>query len=69
MLHTGQILEVNGGLTLRRNPTQAEITASIEAARAALAATVMPVSDGHPGVKGFLRRATANMVIITGSER
>ncbi len=30
---TGQNLQVNGGLTLRRNPTQAEINASIAAAR------------------------------------
>ena len=30
---TGQNLQVNGGLTLRRNPTQAEINASIAAAK------------------------------------
>lgn len=29
---TGQNLQVNGGLTLRRNPTQAEITAAVTAA-------------------------------------
>ena len=32
---TGQNLQVNGGLTLRRNPTGAEITASVMAAMAA----------------------------------
>ena len=31
---TGQNLQVNGGLTLRRNPTQAEINASVAAAKA-----------------------------------
>jgi hypothetical protein len=31
---TGQVLQINGGLTLRRNPTQAEISASIAAAAA-----------------------------------
>ena len=31
---TGQNLQVNGGLTLRRNPTQAEINASVAAAQA-----------------------------------
>lgn len=31
---TGQNLQVNGGLTLRRNPTQAEINASLKAAAA-----------------------------------
>lgn len=30
---TGQNLQVNGGLTLRRNPTQAEINASVAAAK------------------------------------
>jgi NAD(P)-dependent dehydrogenase (short-subunit alcohol dehydrogenase family) len=30
---TGQVLQINGGLTLRRNPTQAEINASMKAAR------------------------------------
>lgn len=34
---TGQVLQVNGGLTLRRNPTNAEIGASVRAARAAAA--------------------------------
>lgn len=29
---TGQVLQINGGLTLRRNPTQREITESIRAA-------------------------------------
>jgi 2-hydroxycyclohexanecarboxyl-CoA dehydrogenase len=29
---TGQVLQVNGGLTLRRNPTSREITASLKAA-------------------------------------
>jgi NAD(P)-dependent dehydrogenase (short-subunit alcohol dehydrogenase family) len=28
---TGQVLQVNGGLTLRRNPTQKEISASLRA--------------------------------------
>ncbi|MFN3458475.1 MAG: SDR family oxidoreductase [Novosphingobium sp.] len=32
---TGQVLQVNGGLTLRRNPTNAEIGASVRAARKA----------------------------------
>ena len=32
---TGQVLQVNGGLTLRRNPTNAEIAASVRAARKA----------------------------------
>jgi NAD(P)-dependent dehydrogenase (short-subunit alcohol dehydrogenase family) len=31
---TGENLQVNGGLTLRRNPTKAEMAASIKAARA-----------------------------------
>jgi NAD(P)-dependent dehydrogenase (short-subunit alcohol dehydrogenase family) len=31
---TGQTLQVNGGLTLRRNPTLAEIQRSVEAAAA-----------------------------------
>jgi len=35
---TGAVLEVNGGLTLRRNPTMAEIQASMAAASPALAA-------------------------------
>jgi NAD(P)-dependent dehydrogenase (short-subunit alcohol dehydrogenase family) len=30
---TGQVLQINGGLTLRRNPTSAEISAAIRAAR------------------------------------
>ena len=34
---TGQVLQVNGGLTLRRNPTNAEIGAAVKAARAARA--------------------------------
>ncbi len=34
---TGQVLQVNGGLTLRRNPTNAEIGASVRAARKAAA--------------------------------
>lgn len=29
---TGQVLQINGGLTLRRNPTQSEISASMKAA-------------------------------------
>ena len=32
---TGQVLQVNGGLTLRRNPRNAEIAAAVRAARAA----------------------------------
>jgi hypothetical protein len=28
---TGQVLQVNGGLTLRRNPSQREISASMKA--------------------------------------
>lgn len=32
---TGQVLQVNGGLTLRRNPTPREISASLKAAAAA----------------------------------
>lgn len=36
---TGQVLQVNGGLTLRRNPTNSEIAASVKAARAAAAAS------------------------------
>lgn len=32
---TGQTLQVNGGLTLRRNPRNAEIVAAVQAARAA----------------------------------
>ncbi len=31
---TGQVLQVNGGLTLRRNPTNAEIVQAVKAARA-----------------------------------
>ena len=34
---TGQVLQVNGGLTLRRNPTPREITTSMKAAQAAKA--------------------------------
>lgn len=34
---TGQVLQVNGGLTLRRNPTNNEIVTAIKAARAAAA--------------------------------
>jgi 2-hydroxycyclohexanecarboxyl-CoA dehydrogenase len=29
---TGQVLQINGGLTLRRNPTPREINASLKAA-------------------------------------
>lgn len=32
---TGETLQVNGGLTLRRNPTNAEIVAAVQAAKAA----------------------------------
>lgn len=32
---TGQVLQVNGGLTLRRNPRNAEIMSAVQAARAA----------------------------------
>jgi NAD(P)-dependent dehydrogenase (short-subunit alcohol dehydrogenase family) len=32
---TGQVLQVNGGLTLRRNPSNAEIVAAVQAARVA----------------------------------
>jgi NAD(P)-dependent dehydrogenase (short-subunit alcohol dehydrogenase family) len=35
---TGQVFQVNGGVTLRRNPTNAEIVSSVKAARAAAAA-------------------------------
>ncbi len=35
---TGQVLQVNGGVTLRRNPTNAEIVGSVQRARAAAAA-------------------------------
>lgn len=31
---SGQVLQINGGLTLRRNPTNAEIVAAVKAARA-----------------------------------
>lgn len=31
---TGQVLQVNGGLTLRRNPTNAEIVSAVKAAKA-----------------------------------
>lgn len=34
---TGQVIQVNGGLTLRRNPRNAEIAAAVKAARAASA--------------------------------
>ncbi len=34
---SGQVLQVNGGLTLRRNPTNAEIVGAVKAARAAAA--------------------------------
>lgn len=30
---TGQVLQINGGLTLRRNPTQSELNAAMKAAR------------------------------------
>lgn len=36
---TGQVFQVNGGVTLRRNPTNAEIVSAVQAARAAAAAT------------------------------
>jgi NAD(P)-dependent dehydrogenase (short-subunit alcohol dehydrogenase family) len=36
---TGQTLQVNGGLTLRRNPRNAEIAAAVAAARAASASS------------------------------
>ena len=32
---TGQVFQVNGGVTLRRNPTNAEIVSAVQAARAA----------------------------------
>jgi NAD(P)-dependent dehydrogenase (short-subunit alcohol dehydrogenase family) len=35
---TGQVLQINGGLTLRRNPTPREINASLRAAAAGAAA-------------------------------
>ena len=35
---TGQVLQVNGGLTLRRNPTNREIVTAVKSARAAEAA-------------------------------
>jgi len=35
---TGQVLQINGGLTLRRNPRNAEIVAAVRAAKAAAAA-------------------------------
>jgi 2-hydroxycyclohexanecarboxyl-CoA dehydrogenase len=34
---TGQVLQINGGLTLRRNPTPREISAGMKAAAAAAA--------------------------------
>lgn len=34
---TGQVLQVNGGVTLRRNPTNQEIMSAVQAARAAAA--------------------------------
>ena len=34
---TGQVLQVNGGVTLRRNPTNAEIVSAVKAARATAA--------------------------------
>jgi 2-hydroxycyclohexanecarboxyl-CoA dehydrogenase len=37
---TGEVLQVNGGLTLRRNPTQQEINASMKAAKAQQAGKV-----------------------------
>src|SRR3546814_14118972 len=49
---TGQALQVNGGLTLRRNPTKAEIGAAVKAARAAAApagCAVRPRSRGRVG--------------------
>jgi 2-hydroxycyclohexanecarboxyl-CoA dehydrogenase len=36
---TGQVLQINGGLTLRRNPTPREINASLKAAAAAAGTT------------------------------
>ncbi|EJU12261.1 short-chain dehydrogenase/reductase SDR [Sphingomonas sp. LH128] len=33
---SGQVLQVNGGLTLRRNPTNAEIVSAVKAARSAV---------------------------------
>ena len=36
---TGQVVQINGGLTLRRNPTNAEIMEAFKADRAATANT------------------------------
>jgi NAD(P)-dependent dehydrogenase (short-subunit alcohol dehydrogenase family) len=43
---TGETIQVNGGLTLRRNPTNAEIVAAARAARAALDGTPPPEDAG-----------------------
>ncbi len=46
---TGQVLQINGGLTLRRNPTPREINASLKAAGAAQEAAARGAGAGGPG--------------------
>ena len=41
---TGQVLQVNGGVTLRRNPTNAEIVGAVKAARQAAVGTTTNAS-------------------------
>jgi 2-hydroxycyclohexanecarboxyl-CoA dehydrogenase len=46
---TGQVLQINGGLTLRRNPSPREISASLKAAAAAAnPASAGPAGTGPP---------------------
>src|SRR3546814_14648586 len=49
---TGQVLQVNGGLTLRRNPTNADIGAAVKAARAAAAQAGRAIRDRKSVVEG-----------------
>lgn len=44
---TGQVLQINGGLTLRRNPSPREISASLRAAAAADPASAAPAGNGQ----------------------
>jgi hypothetical protein len=45
---TGQVLQINGGLTLRRNPTPREINASLKSAASPATAAPVPVKNSQP---------------------
>lgn len=44
---TGQVLQINGGLTLRRNPTPREINASLKSAASPVTAAPAPVKNSQ----------------------